>query len=169
MDNFQLFHRKLTILSFGYPRPSANGEAERFMKAIEKAIRVATVEGRNWKEAMFTFLRQYRATPHSAISISLIEALNNGKLKTHLPDSPSVPNYSEKDKKIRSQSRKNKTTMKSHGDNRNHAKPSKVILVDTVLLRQPKMNKLFTPFDPEPFLVLEVRDSVITEEISPGP
>jgi transposase InsO family protein len=52
-------HRKITPY---WPR--ANGEAERFMKTIEKAIRAATVEGRNWKQAMYTFVRQCRATPH---------------------------------------------------------------------------------------------------------
>jgi transposase InsO family protein len=93
--------------------PRANGETERFMKTIEKAIRAATVEFRNWKQAMYTFLRQYRATPHSTISVSPSEALNNRKLKTHLPDPPSTLSKSEKDEEIRSRDEKNKSTMGS--------------------------------------------------------
>ena len=150
-------HRKITPY---WAR--ANGEAERFMKTIEKAIRAATVEGRNWKQAMYTFLRQCRATPRSTISVSLSEALNNRKLKTHLPDSPSTPSNSEKDEEIRSRDEKNKSTMKSYSDKRNRAKPNNITHGDTVLLRQPKLNKLSTPFDPEPFRVVAVKNSMIT-------
>jgi transposase InsO family protein len=142
--------------------PRANGETERFMKTIEKAIRAATVEGRNWKQAMYTFLRQYRATPHSTISVSPSEALNNRKLKTHLPDPPSTLSKSEKDEEIRSRDEKNKSTMRSYSDKRNRAKPNNITLGDTVLLRQLKLNKLSTPFDPEPFRVVAVKNSMIT-------
>jgi hypothetical protein len=132
------------------------------MKTIEKAIRAATVEGRNWKQAMYTFLRQYRATPHSTTSVSPSEALNNRKLKTHLPDPPSTPSHFEKDEEIRSRDEKKKSTMKSYSDERNRAKPNNITLGDTVLLRQPKLNKLSTPFDPEPFHVVAVKNSMVT-------
>jgi hypothetical protein len=52
--------------------------------------------------------------------------------------------------------------MKSYSDKRNRAKPNNITLGDTVLLRQPKLNKLSTPFDPEPFRVVAVKDSMIT-------
>ena len=52
--------------------------------------------------------------------------------------------------------------MKSYSDKRNKAKPNNVALGDTVFLRQPKLNKLSTPFDPEPFDIVEVKDSMIT-------
>ena len=37
-------HKKVTALW-----PQANGEAERFMKTIEKSLRAAVIEGRSWK------------------------------------------------------------------------------------------------------------------------
>ena len=150
-------HRKITPY---WPR--ANDKAERFMKTFGKAIRAATVEGQNWKQAMYTFLRQYRATPHGAISVSPSEALNNRKLKTHLPDPPPRPNNSEKDEEICSRDEKNKSIMKSYSDKQNRAKPNNITSGDTALLRQPKLNKLSTPFDPEPFCVVAVKDSMIT-------
>jgi transposase InsO family protein len=52
-------HRKVTLYW-----PKANGEVERFMRTIEKAIRTAHIEKKNWKQALYQFLRQYRATPH---------------------------------------------------------------------------------------------------------
>ena len=133
------------------------------MKTIEKAIRAATVEGRNWKQAMYTFLRQYRATPHSTTSVSPSEALNNRKLKTHLPDPPSTSSHFETDEEIRSRDEKKKSTMKSYSDERNRAKPNNITLGDTVHLRQPKLTlKLSTPFDPEPFHVVAVKNSMVT-------
>ena len=43
-------HRKITPLW-----PQANGEAERFMKTIGKAIRAAHAEHRRWKQEMYFF------------------------------------------------------------------------------------------------------------------
>lgn len=49
--------------------PKANGEAERFMRNLGKAIRKLQVEGKKQLETgdVFTFLRirNFRATPHS--------------------------------------------------------------------------------------------------------
>ena len=58
-------HRKVTPYW-----PEANGEVERFMRTLEKAIRTAHLEKKNWKQEMNVFLRQYRATPHSTTDIS---------------------------------------------------------------------------------------------------
>ena len=50
-------HRKVT------PKwPEANGEAERFMRTLNKAVKTAKLEKGNWKQEIFTFLRHYRAT-----------------------------------------------------------------------------------------------------------
>ena len=65
--------------------PQANGEVERFMRTLEKAIRTAHLEHKNWKQEMNAFLRQYRATPHCTIDMSPSEALNGRKLQTLLP------------------------------------------------------------------------------------
>ena len=61
-------HRKITPYW-----PQANGEVERFMRTIEKAH----IEKKNWKQVLYQFLRQYRATPHSTTNVSPSEALNN--------------------------------------------------------------------------------------------
>ena len=56
--------------------PEANGEAEHFMPTLGKAI-----DGGNWKQEIFMFLRHYRATPHSLIGLSPAEMLNRRKLR----------------------------------------------------------------------------------------
>ena len=53
-------HRKIT------PRWSqANGQVETFNTPLMKAIRSAHAEGKQWKQTLYTFLRQYRSTPHT--------------------------------------------------------------------------------------------------------
>ena len=52
-------HRRITPL---WPR--ADAIAEREVRTIMKAIRTATVDGKNWKTELNTFLELYRNTPH---------------------------------------------------------------------------------------------------------
>ena len=68
-------HRKITPLW-----PKANGEAERLVQTLEKNIRIAHTEGKNWK--------QNWETPHSTTHVSPCNALNSRKLKTWLPETP---------------------------------------------------------------------------------
>ena len=44
--------------------PQANGDAERFMRTIQKAICAACSEGKDWKREVNNFLLSYRATLH---------------------------------------------------------------------------------------------------------
>ena len=53
-------HRKITPL-----HPEANGEAERFVRTLQKFITTTTVEGNSWKMSLPDFLRVYRSTPHT--------------------------------------------------------------------------------------------------------
>ncbi|KAI0236951.1 hypothetical protein LSAT2_012510 [Lamellibrachia satsuma] len=46
--------------------PRGNAQAEGFNKPLTKAIRSAVLEQNNWKQEMYEFLRQYRATPHTS-------------------------------------------------------------------------------------------------------
>ena len=50
--------------------PRGNAQAEGFNKPLMKDIRSAVVEQRNWKQEMYQFLRQYRATPHTCTKFS---------------------------------------------------------------------------------------------------
>ena len=76
-------HRRITPC---WPR--ANGEAGRLVQTLGKSIRIAHLEGKNWKQELYKFLRQYRVTAHSTTSVSPSEALDNRKLKTTIPELP---------------------------------------------------------------------------------
>ena len=66
--NSEHFQKFATHLGFTHRRitplwPRTNGEAERLMRTLEKAIRSAVIKGKNWRQELFLFLRQYRANP----------------------------------------------------------------------------------------------------------
>ncbi|GFO11777.1 Pol polyprotein [Plakobranchus ocellatus] len=74
-------HRKITPLW-----PEANGEAETFVRSLNKFIHTCQAEHSEWKEQLPNFLYQYRATPHSSTRLSPHEALTGKKMKTSLPE-----------------------------------------------------------------------------------
>ena len=67
-------HRKVSPL---WQR--ANGEAERFMPTIEKAVCTAMLDRGSWKQELFKFLRHYRANPHGTTGTSPAEMLYTRK------------------------------------------------------------------------------------------
>ena len=73
-------HRKVTPYW-----PQANAEVERFNKTIEKAIRTAHTEGKDWRTAMFTFLLNYRAMPHATTGVSPALLHLGREIRTKVP------------------------------------------------------------------------------------
>ena len=53
-------------------------------KSLKKAISVATIERKNWKEELYNFLLNYRATPHTTTGRTPSEFLFNIIIKTKL-------------------------------------------------------------------------------------
>ena len=58
-------HLKITALW-----PTANTRVERFNKTLQKTIRIAAVEGKNWRSELFFFLMKNRNNPHSSTGVS---------------------------------------------------------------------------------------------------
>ena len=150
-----LHHRKITPFW-----QTANGEAGRFLEKLEKCVRVATVEHKNWKQELYKFLRQYRATPHSTSDISPCETLNRRKLKTTLLEV--TPPVLEKQKKMTDRDAEQTMKMKAYADQKLGVRESKIKLGDTVLVKQSKHNKLSPLFSPVPLVVEEKNRSMVT-------
>ena len=144
-------HRKITPL---WPR--ANGEVENFNKTLGKAIKVAAAENKNWKQEMHKFLRNYRATPHCTTKIAPAKALFGENIKTRLPEIV-IP---EDDDVTCENDLKAKQKMKIYADKK--SKPCMIKEGDAVLIKQPKANKLTTPFNPKPYKVVSRKGSMIT-------
>ena len=135
------------------------------MPNLEKCVRTAVVEGKTWKQELYKFLRQYRATPHTITNVSPNEALNGRKLKTTLPEvSPASTRQNtlqETRKTMAERDAEQKSKIKAYAYSKLGTKPSDIKPGDTVLVRQPKKNKLSTPFNPEPLVVEEKKGSMV--------
>ena len=150
-------HRKITPL-----HPEANGEAERFVKTLQKFITTITVEGSSWRMSLPDFLRVYRSTPHTVTGRSPYSQLFGGR--EMLRKIPQFSLGSEEDPEVRQKDSLVKQKMKMYADKRANAKPSPIREEDTVLLRQEKKNKLSTPFEDIPYTVFQKKGSMVTAE-----
>lgn len=156
--NLGFKHRKITPL---WPR--ANGICEQFMKNIGKVLKTSHVENKNFKQELYSFLRNYRQTPHSTTgippSLLMFSRQTESKLPscipTPLPHQQSLYNET----KLNDYTKKQK--MKENADN-NNSKPSTINIGDTVLVKQFKVHKQTPPFDPQPLIVTNKKESMIT-------
>ena len=137
--------------------PQANAEVERFNRTIEKAMRTAHVEGRDWRTDMFTFLLNYRATPHAMTGASLAFLHLGREIPSKVPQVETLlsgaVSAALQSAKVKDQQAKQR--MKAYVDTRNRASASDIASGDKVLLKQVRQNKLSTLYDPHPFTVLE--------------
>jgi transposase InsO family protein len=85
MEENGIHHRRITPLW-----PQANSEAERFMQPLNKAIRSAHAEGKQWTKHLYKFLLNFRTTRHATTGFSPSELLFNRKVQNKLPQIPST-------------------------------------------------------------------------------
>ena len=143
-------HRKITPLW-----PQANGEAERFMKNLNKVSAAATAEGRCWKQEIFKFLRNYRSAPHPSTGRPPCVLMLNRPVRIKIPcvlDSVGPGN----DDTIR----RTDYTAKE--------KMAKYAMGQKVLVKQRKMNKFSTKYDPDYYVVTENNGSMVTAKRPDG-
>ncbi|XP_048751676.2 uncharacterized protein LOC125663402 [Ostrea edulis] len=113
-------HQRITPL---WPR--TNSEAERFMKTLSKAIKTSNVEGLNWKQELYKFLRNYRAMPHSTTSVSPAESLLGRQLRIKLPGIEHSSTTLDRQVMIERDTAR-KHDMKQYADLKNHASKSDI-------------------------------------------
>ena len=153
-------HRKITPLW-----PAANAQVERFNETLEKTIRIANVEGKNWRSELFVFLLNYRNTPHSSTGVSPASLMINRHIRTKIP----YLDLSRPSKMLRtacSNDNLRKSKAKEYMDKRHKAAPSAIQQGDQVLLLQKRANKLSTRYDPRPFTVVKKKGASV--ELSRG-
>ena len=102
------------------------------MRTLNKVIITAHTEQLNWKQQLYRFLRNYRATPHASTDKTPAELLFGRKMRIKLPEvSPTVI-----DCDLRCKDATAKRKMKEYADDRNNAKPATFQIGDDVLVRQ---------------------------------
>ena len=129
---------------------------EKFNQVLTKAIQTAHLENKCWQRELYTFLRNYRATPHSATGKSPAELLYRRKLTTTLPAEPvktSDPDVEIKDRKSKH------AGIKLHED-----RGAKINVGDKVLVKQQKKNKLTPAYNPQPMTVTKKHHTKVTAD-----
>ena len=152
-ENLGFHHQKITPYW-----PEANGMAERFMRNIGKVCKCAQAEGKPWRQELFRFLRNYRATPHSSTGVAPATILNGQPLKVKLPQVVKR----EDDEVLRKQDAAAKNRMKAHAEERRNIQYSKLTAGDRVLMKNvTQQGKMIPKFQPEPFEVIEKKGAMI--------
>ncbi len=151
-------HRKVTPL---WPR--ANGEVERFMKNMGKALQTAKVENKSMHAAIQTFLRVYRETPHSSTQVPPAILMLGRSNTTGIPRL--IPKQSEVEAmhaKAAQNDQLAKDRMKREYDNRMRVRECPVTIGSMVKMKNQRVNKSSPINDPEPYIVTEINGTMIT-------
>ena len=153
-------HRKITPYW-----PQANGQVESFNKPLMKAIRAAHTENRSWKREIHSFLRLYRTTPHSTTNVTPHRLMFGRDPITKLPQIVQSSS-TDTDRIVKNNDRVSKEKAKLYADQKRNVRENTVQPGDRVLIRQPKTNKMSTPYNPVPLVVTRVKGTMITAKRS---
>lgn len=154
-ENMGIKHKKITPYW-----PEANGCAERFMRTMGKVCRAAQVEAKPWKQELFKFLRNYRATPHSSTGQPPATLLNGYSMRTKLPEAH--PELLSGHDQLAETDRRAKAKMKFYAERRRNIAPSDFKQGDKVLMKNiTNPGKMKPKFQQEPFQVVDKKGSMI--------
>ena len=100
--------------------PQANGEAENFMKLLNKTEQRARIENKPVRLAIQKLLTGYRSTPHPATGVTPYDAMMDRKVKTKLDYvQPDLIAGKVKQSKVNKRDMEYKMKIKSNAENRN--------------------------------------------------
>jgi hypothetical protein len=145
-------HHKITPL-----HPRANGEAEAFMKVLNKTEQIANLQNKDSATAIQEMLIRYRSTPHPTTGISPFEALMKRQVRTKLGYIQRKHNDRQitKEKGINERDKCYKEKIKHKAENRNTRKHD-FNIGDYVLLEQNKRDKWSTAYEPAFYVLFEI-------------
>ena len=134
------------------------------MRCLNKVLRTAHSQGRDWRKQLNAYLRDYRATPHSMTGVPPGELMFNRSFRIRLPEFVDTENNNKCDRlsKAKAADQRNKAKIKYYGDRHNHAKRREWKLGSKVLVKQQKENKFTTFYEAEPYTVVGINGSAIT-------
>ena len=150
-------HHKITPL-----HPRANGEAEAFMKVLNKTEQIAKLQNKDSATAVQEMLIGYRSTPHPATGVSPYEALMKRQIRTKLGYLQRTNDDREMidDQKINERDKHYKNKIKYQAENRN-TREHNFKIGDYVLVVQTKRDKWTTVYEPAFYIVFRINGSTI--------
>ncbi|XP_064653098.1 uncharacterized protein K02A2.6-like [Lineus longissimus] len=153
--------------------PQSNGNVERANETLLKIIRIAKLEGKDWRKEVEKFLFDYRTTPHTQTGVSPARALMGRELKCRLPKLRVEPNRevteSDWQAKFRERDAISKLWQKQYADSRRNAEISELKPGDKVLLLENfRKNKLMPNYEVEPYEIVEKVSGAVLLKNSKG-
>ena len=142
--------------------PRANGEAESFMKVLNKTEQIAHSDGKTSSSAIQNMLMGYRSTPHPATGHTPYEALMKRNVRTKL-DSKNFrkrENYHNMEQEITKRDREYKKKWNDQ-QRRPKCKEQHFKIGDKVLLKKRKINKWSTSHEKEFYEIIEIHGSTV--------
>ena len=137
--------------------PQANGQVERFNEVINKHIRTAQAEDRDWRKTFPNMLLHYRATPHRMTGQTPAKLLFQRELRTKIPSIQLCDLAS--DSELRKQDTIAKAKAKNYTDKTRYASHRTLQIGDQVLVTQKRQNKYSTRFNKNPMTILKILGS----------
>ena len=130
-------------------------------------MKVAHVEGKNWREELQKFLLAYRTTPQASTGVTPAFLMFGRELKTKLPELRCAGNLL--DEGVRDRDWNHKLIHKEHADNKRGAAKSPIVPGDLALLKNTKTSgKLETNFESEPYTVQTKEGGEVTVRSKEG-
>ena len=150
--------------------PQSNGEVERCNETLLKIVRIARLEGRDWRRALEDFMFQYRVTPYTVTGISPAKLLMGREVRAKLPKveirgTMTEPQWQQL---LKERDARAKLRQKEYADKTRAAKFSDREEGDQVLLRQTRENKLSPNYKPDPYTVIQKDGNAIILEDADG-
>ena len=139
--------------------PEANGLVEKFNSGLEKIIRTSRIESKNWRKELNSYLRNYRATPHSTTNKAAAELLFQSQtFNTRLPE----VHKKISDDQLRQTDKYRKERIKEYADKRNGAKEYELAVGDCILVKIRRKQKSDPYFNPNRYTISQKKGNMIT-------
>lgn len=158
MKFYGIIHRKIT------PRwARANSQAESFNKPLMKSVKSSLIEARNYKQGLYDFLRQYRATPHVSTGYTPFKLMFGRDPTTRMPNIGHEKNGNPQMREIAQQNDDlSKMRAKRYEDERINAKDRSINVGDRVLVRNESKTKSDSTYKPTPYTVFDRKGTMIS-------
>ena len=146
----------------------ANGEAESFMKVLNKTEQIAHMQRVKSRKPVLDMLMGYRDIPHPATGVTSYEVLMGRKVRTKL-DNITSPSQNELNDMIEEKDKCYKDKLKEYADRKRGTKEHSFVVGDYVLLEQKKKNKWTTAYEPAFYNIYRINgSSVWARRVSDG-
>ncbi|KAI8506116.1 hypothetical protein Bbelb_164690 [Branchiostoma belcheri] len=154
-------HRRTTPLW-----PQANGEVERQNRTLLKSIKIARIEGKDWRQEIQKFLKAYRSTPQVTTGETPYKLMFGREMKSKLPELPRETTLMNEE--IRDRDYGRKLTAKEYADKKRKAVENNLEPGDRVLLRQEKKDKFSPNYQTSPCRVIHKNGGEVTVQDPEG-